>query len=105
MLLDVIIQRMRRAVLLFAERRELAEGELLQARIWEVPEPVPPTTHGLKYSLVYIVAGQRIIGYDNERGKGDHRHYREQEEAYRFTSAEQLWMDFLADVRAAGGRV
>jgi hypothetical protein len=72
---------------------------------WVIPQPVPPTTHGLKYSLVYIVGGQRIVGYDNERGKGDHRHYGDREEPYEFTTPEQLMMDFLADVRAAGGNV
>jgi len=37
-----------------------------------VPTPVPPTTHGFKYRLVYIVNGVRVVGFDNERGKGDH---------------------------------
>jgi hypothetical protein len=96
---------MGKATLLFAERRELATGDLLQVRIWAVPEPVPPSAHALKYSLVYIVAGERVVGYDNERGKGDHRHYRAIEESYQFTSPEQLLIDFLADVRAAGGQV
>jgi len=77
----------------------------MQARIWEVPEPVPPSQHRLKYSLVYIVGGQRLVGYDNERGKGDHRHYGDREESYEFVSPEQLVMDFLSDVRTAGGDV
>jgi hypothetical protein len=41
---------------------------------------------------------RRIFGYDNERGKGDHRHHRGREEPYRFTSVEKLVSDFLADV-------
>src|SRR4051812_21638780 len=102
---DVIVSGMGTATLLFAERRELGGGEILQARIWAVPEPVPPTTHGLKYSLVYVVAGRRVIGYDNERGKGDHRHYGDTEESYHFTTPDRLWADFLDDVRAAGGKV
>ena len=44
-------------------------------------------------------AGQRIVGYDNEAGKGDHRHYRDREEPYTLTSLEQLVADFEADVR------
>ena len=54
--------------------------------------------HGLKYSLFFGRAGERIIGYDNEKGKGDHRHYRSQEEPYRFSSLEQLIRDFENDV-------
>jgi hypothetical protein len=38
------------------------------------------------------------VGYDNERGKGDHRHYGDHEEPYAFTSIEQLAADFQADV-------
>ncbi len=66
--------------------------------VWRVPEPVPPTGHGLKYCLVYVVDGERIVGYDNERGKGDHRHDRASEEPYAFESVERLLADFLADV-------
>ncbi|MCW2248044.1 hypothetical protein M2352_003678 [Azospirillum fermentarium] len=96
---------MPKATLLHAERRLLSSGAIMQARIWLVPEPVPPSTHPLKYSLVYIVGGERVVGYDNERGKGDHRHYGTCEEPYAFTTPERLMMDFLADVRAAGGDV
>jgi hypothetical protein len=35
------------------------------------------------YRLAYVRDGRRLIGYDNERGKGDHRHYGEHEEEYR----------------------
>lgn len=77
----------------------------MEATLWRVPAPVPPSSHSLKYSLVYIVAGRRIVGYDNERGKGDHRHLRGHEEPYAFTTVEQLIGDFMADVRAAGGSV
>ncbi|CAO3402961.1 hypothetical protein [Azospirillum palustre] len=94
-----------KAELLFKERRELAGGAVIEVKIWRVPAPVPPSQHPLKYSLVYIVNGERVIGYDNERGKGDHRHYGLREEPYRFTSPEQLITDFLADVRTAGGDV
>ncbi len=46
----------------------------IEGVVWELPEPVPPSEHRIKYRLVYIVAGQRLVGYDNERGKGDHKH-------------------------------
>jgi len=46
----------------------------------------------------YIVDGKRIVGYDNERGKGDHRHVRNVEYRYRFTDVETLLDDFLKDI-------
>jgi hypothetical protein len=49
--------------------------------------------------LFYGRAGERIIGYDNEAGKGDHRHYRGRQEAYRFISFARLIADFWGDVR------
>jgi len=48
--------------------------------------------------LYFGMAGKRIVGYDNERGKGDHRHRRGHQEPYRFTTVEHLIGDFLADV-------
>lgn len=57
-----------------------------------------PTRHGYKYRLVYIVNGKRIVGYDNERGKGDHRHVGGRETAYRFVDVPTLLKDFIKDV-------
>ena len=54
--------------------------------------------HPYKYRLYFGRGGVRLVGYDNERGKGDHRHRRGIEEPYRFTTVEQLVSDFLADV-------
>ena len=42
--------------------------------------------------------GQRLVGYDNERGKGDHKHIRAVETRYKFVNIEKLVADFLADV-------
>ncbi len=44
----------------------------------------------------------RVIGYDNERGKGDHRHLGGREEAYSFVNPRQLIADFMADVKGIG---
>lgn len=51
-----------------------------------------------KYRLAYIVGGERIIGYDNERGKGDHRHLKGTETPYRFELIDELLADFVAEV-------
>ncbi|MEI9983086.1 MAG: DUF6516 family protein [Aliidongia sp.] len=58
----------------------------------------PPSSHSFKYWLFYGFAGRRLVGYDNERGKGDHRHLDGREEPYRFRGWEALIDDFLADV-------
>ncbi len=40
-----------------------------------------------------------MVGYDNERGKGDHKHIRGSQKAYRFTDVPTLIRDFLRDVK------
>lgn len=81
----------------------LADGGIVQIRIWEVPAPVPPSEHRFKYSLYYGKAGDRLVGYDNERGKGDHKHVNGVEMPYSFTGIDRLLDDFLADVAALRG--
>ena len=66
--------------------------------VWQVPKPVPPSEHAFKYRLVYLKNGQRVVGYDNELGKGDHKHMGEVEVAYRFVDFDTLMADFLRDV-------
>jgi hypothetical protein len=92
-----------KAELLFRERIIYNDGAILEMTVWRVPMPVPPSRHFLKYSLFYGRPGERIVLYDNERGKGDHRHYGPREEAYRFVSVEQLLTDFRSDVELARG--
>lgn len=92
-----------RATLLVRERVVFADGAIIEIKIWRVPSPVPPSTHGLKYSLFYGRPGERLVAYDNERGKGDHRHQGERQESYAFTSIERLLADFRADVEALRG--
>jgi hypothetical protein len=94
---------MAKAVLEFHDKQRLPDGAIVEMKIWSVPKPVPGSRHELKYSLFYGLAGERPVSYDNERGKGDHRHIEGREEAYAFTSVEQLIEDFLADVRRLRG--
>jgi hypothetical protein len=74
------------------------DGYILEIVIWKVPKPVPPTEHGYKYRAVYVVKGVRVVGFDNERGKGDHCHLDGKEMPYAFTSVDQLLEDFIAAV-------
>ena len=92
-----------KARLAFHDKQVLADGSIVEMKIWELPESAKGGVHRLKYSLFYGMPGRRLVGYDNERGKGDHRHVQGKEELYSFTSPEQLIEDFLADVRNVRG--
>jgi hypothetical protein len=92
-----------KAELLLHERIDYDDGGIVEMTLWRVPSPVPPSTHDLKYSLFYGRAGIKEVGYDNERGKGDHRHFRGTEMNYRFRTVERLMADFWFDVRTLRG--
>ncbi|MDD3517932.1 MAG: DUF6516 family protein [Chromatiales bacterium] len=91
-----------KATLIFHKRQE-AYGGIVEMVIWRLPRTDPDRPHGLKYRLYFGRDGQRLVGYDNERGKGDHRHYESHEEPYHFVSLERLIRDFLDDVTRIGG--
>jgi len=90
-----------KAALIFRLKHELDDGAVVEMVIWRVPQSVPGSHHGFKYRLYFGKGGRRLVGYDNERGKGDHRHVLGREFSYRFSSPEQLISDFLADVEGA----
>ncbi len=73
------------------------EGHILELVIWRVPSPAPPCSHPL-YRLAYMVNDERVIGFDNERGKGDHCHVAGAERPYVFRGLHALVEDFIAEV-------
>lgn len=87
-----------KAVLLVRRRIVLASDAFAEVVIWRVAQPVPPVAHSYKYRLAYVVAGECVIRFDNERGKGDHWHFGVVETAYAFLSPEQLLTDFEASI-------
>jgi Family of unknown function (DUF6516) len=91
------------AILLLDEKQVLADGAIVQMRLWQVPSPVRGSRHFIKYSLFYGRPGVRLLAYDNEAGKGDHVHRGEIETPYCFVSVEKLIADFLKEVRAMRG--
>ena len=94
---------MTKARLIIEDSGVLADGARWTIRIWLVPSPVPPSTHRYKYSLYYGHPGERVVGYDNERGKGDHKHLKGEELPYVFVSLDRLLDDFAADVETVRG--
>lgn len=87
-----------KARLITRYRNISADGSLIEMVVWRGHEPVPPSEHPFKYRLVYVINGERVVGFDNERGKGDHKHIGESEAPYDFVSVDQLIEDFLAEV-------
>ena len=93
-----------KARLLFEDETVFEDGLLYQVVSWSVPQSVPPSEHAYKYRLFYGRPGQRLVGYDNERGKGDYKHVAGIESAYVFVSLARLLNDFRADIEAVSGR-
>jgi Family of unknown function (DUF6516) len=91
------------AVLIYHDKAEWPDGHIVEMTIWRLPQRSAERPHGLKYSLFYGRPGERIIGYDNEAGKGDHRHFRDSEISYVFVDVESLIADFIADVNRLRG--
>ena len=74
------------------------DGSIVEIVVWRLPEPLLPCSHLYKYRLYFGTAGICDVRYDNELGKGDHRHLRGTEEPYHFVSLTQLLDDFQRDV-------
>lgn len=88
------------AVLLLRRRIELDERSFAELVVWQLPHRLPGSTHPFKYRLAYVVDEVCVLRYDNEAGKGDHRHLGEVETAYRFSTIDQLIDDFRNDVES-----
>ena len=83
---------------LLDERHVLSESAFVGLVVWRVPAPVRGSQHEFRYRLALVVDGECVLRYDNEAGKGDHRHVRDKEHEYRFKNAEQLLADFWGGV-------
>jgi hypothetical protein len=84
---------------------ELARGRIVYSErsfaelvVWRLQKPLPGSTHHFKYRLAFVVDGVCVLRYDNESGKGDHRHFGEKEQPYAFVSPEKLVTDFKRDI-------
>jgi hypothetical protein len=83
---------------LLDERHVLSESAFVELVIWRVSPPVRGSRHEYRYRLALVVNGECVLRYDNEAGKGDHRHLRDKQHEYCFKSTEQLLVDFWSDV-------
>lgn len=87
-----------KAVLIEKSRTVLGEAVFFEVVLWHLPDPVPGSAHPFKYRLALVVNGECVLRYDNERGKGDHRHIGGIEEPITFTTLETLYDAFQADM-------
>jgi hypothetical protein len=88
-----------KASLVYRSKAVLPDGLIVEMVIWRLPVPVLGSKHSYKYRLFYGRDGKRVVGFDNERGKGDHCHLDGEECPYVFTEVETLMEDFLREVR------
>jgi len=87
-----------KAELLIDERHVLDTRTFVEIVVWRLARPVRGSTHRFKYRLALIADGSCLLRYDNETGKGDHRHVGNAEEPYNFVAPEALLADFWNDV-------
>jgi hypothetical protein len=83
---------------LLNERHTISEIAFVEMVVWRLSIPLPGSCHFLKYRLALVVKGTCVLRYDNETGKGDHKHIGQDEVSYEFTTPEALLDDFWNDV-------
>lgn len=87
-----------KATLLFRERTALTTTAFVEIVVWRVPSPLRGSAHLFKYRLALVAEQVCVLRYDNEAGKGDHKHIGENELPYLFSDCEALLADFWLDV-------
>lgn len=80
------------------ERHVLDTETFVEIVIWRLPKPLRASRHAFKYRLALVHRGVCVLRYDNEAGKGDHRHTGHVESAYDFQGSDLLLTDFWRDV-------
>ncbi len=86
------------AELLIRERHILSENAFVEMVVWRLPAPSSGSDHSFKYRLALVVDCECVLRYDNESGKGDHKHIGKDESPYTFTTPQALLKDFWSDV-------
>jgi hypothetical protein len=88
----------KKAVELLRTRIVFSESAFAELVLWRVPNPMTGSAHEFKYRLAYVVDSVCVLRYDNEVGKGDHRHFAGKQTAYAFTTVDKLIADFERDI-------
>lgn len=94
----VVTRNNMKAMLLQRSRTNVGDNAFTEMVVWRVPSPVPGSSHLYKYRLALVIDGECVLRYDNERGKGDHRHMQGHEAPIGFKSLAALLEAFETDV-------
>ena len=86
------------AQLMLNERHTVSEVAFVELVVWHLPLPLSGSCHSFKYRLAFIVNGSCVLRYDNESGKGDHKHVGQTQIPYFFSTPKALLDDFWRDV-------
>ncbi|HBA72381.1 MAG: hypothetical protein A2X82_07165 [Geobacteraceae bacterium GWC2_55_20] len=86
------------ADLLLNQRQTISEKAFVEMVVWRLGSPLPGSGHSFKYRLALVVNGVCVLRYDNESGKGDHKHIGKMETPYAFSTPKALLDDFWNDV-------
>ena len=95
----------RRATLVIDRKETLEDGSIVQAVVWKLPIPLKGSLHRYKYRLYFGRQGECLVRFDNEQGKGDHKHVMGEQSPYIFCDIPTLLMDFRDELIRAGGKI
>ena len=87
-----------KAIELVRNRVVFSDVSFAELVLWELSKPLAGSVHRFKYRLAYVVRGVCVLRYDNEAGKGDHRHFSGRERPYAFTDPDALMAAFQTDI-------
>lgn len=100
------IPHIMKAKLLLHIKKPLSYYEFTEIKVWKVRKG-KNFPEGVKYSMTYIRKEKgkfkRILGYDNERGKGHHKHMLDKEIEIKFINWRDLIDSFYQDVENVRG--
>jgi hypothetical protein len=87
-----------KALELLHRRIIYSEEAFAELVLWQLPASLAGSSHAYKYRLAYVIRGVCVLRYDNESGKGDHRHVGRRQFAYKFEGVEALIAAFQNDI-------
>lgn len=85
------------AELLLNERHIVADNAFVEVVVWRLLSPLKGSRHCFKYRLALVVDSLCVLRYDNEHGKGDHKHMGGAVRPYVFSTPQVLLADFWND--------
>jgi hypothetical protein len=94
----VVIMNNMKAVEIINRRIPFAQNCFAQVVVWRLSTPLTGSAHPWKYRLAYVADEVCVLRYDNEAGKGDHRHVGGAQSGYVFTDLSRLLSDFESEI-------